>query len=167
MDQFKSITYETTGRIARKVSVIEKTYPNQGVWLSLRNTVLIWLVVGGASSSVIWAYAILLSGRPSATLQDSLFFGSVIGMLIGFAYGGLDVVYHIALRFILFLKRLAPLINYATFLDNATYLGFLRRVGSGYMFLHGSLREQFEESGQSRGKAALSALALVQHKTQV
>jgi hypothetical protein len=113
----------------------------------LRNTVLIWLVVGGASSSVIWAYAILLSGRPSATLQDSLFFGSVIGMLIGFAYGGLDVVYHIALRFILFLKRLAPLINYATFLDNATYLGFLRRVGSGYMFLHGSLREQFEESG--------------------
>lgn len=143
-----------TGNL-RKVSVIEKTYPNQGLWLSLRNTVLIWLVVGGCSSVAIWVYAILFIGSPSATLQDALLWGSVVGMLVAFGYGGLDFLYHITLRFILSLKGFAPFGQYTTFLDNMTHLGFLRKVGGGYMFLHGSLRKQFESydpTGQG-GKA--------------
>ena len=136
-----------------KVSVIEKVYPNQGTWLSLRNLILIWLVVGFGVSLLIWPYATVTMGPDpgitwkdaAAALPDSLFLGSVTGMLVGFGYAGLDVVYHVALRTILWFKRIAPLVSYATFLNNAAYLGFLRKVGGGYMFLHGSLREQFED----------------------
>lgn len=128
-----------------KVSVIEKTYPNQGVWLSLRNMTLIWLAVGGSSSLLIWIYAILITGSPSATIQDSLFLGSVIGMLVGFGYAGLDAVYHVALRIMLARKGLVFLWTYVGFLNNATHLGLLRRVGSGYVYLHGSLRKRFQD----------------------
>jgi hypothetical protein len=127
----------------RKVSVVEKTYPNHGLWLSLRNTLLIWLVVGSVASLVIWGYAILAIGSATATLQDALFLGSVVGMLVGFGYGGLDFLYHLTLRCILALEGLAPFRQYVPFLDNVTHLGFLRRMGGGYMFLHGSLRDIF------------------------
>lgn len=134
----------------RKVSVIERTYPNHGLWLSLRNTVLIWLVVGGGCSLVIWIYAILLIGSPSATIQDALFLGSVVGMLVAFGYGGLDFLYHITLRCMLSRKGLAPLLQYATFLDNVTHLGFLRRMGGGYTFLHKTLRDVFGRRDESK-----------------
>jgi hypothetical protein len=139
-----------------KVSVIEKSYPNQGVRLSLRNTILVWLVVGGSAGILIWLYAALFTYlliRPGVTvyealaitLQDAVFHGAVVGMLFGLAYGGLDVVYHLTLRVLLALKGLAPLIFLHQFLDNTASIGFLRRVGGGYMFLHLSLREQFED----------------------
>src|SRR5437660_1675706 len=80
----------------------------QGVWLSLRNTGLIWLVVWSFSSIAIWIYAIFKIGQVTATFHYCLFLGCVIGMLVGCGYGGLDVIYHIALRFILYWKGLAP-----------------------------------------------------------
>jgi len=126
-----------------KVSVIEKSYPNQGVWLSLRNTGLIWLVVWFFTSIAIWIYASVRVGQVTATFQDCLYLGCVIGMLVGCGYGGLDVIYHIALRFILFAKGLAPFWSYSAFLDDMTRLFFLKKVGSGYTFQHGSVRSQF------------------------
>ncbi len=142
-----------------KISVVEKTYPNQGVRVSLRNTILVWLVVGGSAGILIWLYAAIYTFcrmwpgltfyRAMATnLQDAVFLGSMVGMLFGFAYGGLDVIYHVTLRILLALTTSIPLIRVQHFLDNAASLGFLRRVGGGYMFLHGTLRDQFAISDE-------------------
>ncbi len=72
----------------------------------------------------------------------------ILGILV---YGGLDVIKHYTLRLILWWKGYAPL-NYVRFLDYATKLIFLRKVGGGYIFIHRMLMEHFaamrkEESG--------------------
>jgi hypothetical protein len=136
-----------------KVSVIEKSYPNQGVWLSLRNTGLIWLVVWFFSSVVIWMYAIYQIRQVTATFQDCLFYGCVIGMLVSCGYGGLDVIYHVTLRFLMYWKGLAPFRIYEPFLNDMTVLFFLKKAGSGYTFQHGSVRTQFKVFPEDHGAA--------------
>jgi hypothetical protein len=139
-----------------KASVIEKSYPNQGIWLSLHNTGLIWLVVWFLSSVVIWIYAIYQIRQVTATFQDCLFYGCVIGMLVGCGYGGLDVIYHVTLRFLMYCKGLAPFRRYAPFLNDMTVLFFLKKAGSGYTFQHGSVRSQFRVFTEDHSAASLT-----------
>jgi hypothetical protein len=148
-----------------KVSVIEKSYPNQGVWLSLRNTGLIWLVVWFSSSAVIWIYAIYQIRQVTATFQDCLFYGCVIGMLVSCGYGGLDVIYHVTIRFLLYWKGLAPFRRYAPFLNDMTVLFFLKKAGSGYTFQHGSVRSEFTAFPEDY--SAAPSTPLTQPKTEV
>jgi len=72
--------------------------------------------------------------------------GSLVGLYLGLICGGFASIQHLALRSILYLRGHIPW-NYARFLDYAAKLGFLRKVGSGYMFAHHLLREYFAEAG--------------------
>ena len=71
-----------------------------------------------------------------------LFGGLIIGVSVGLILGGIAVLQHYTLRFLLrvnqFLPfRLIPFLNYCV--DRI----FLRRVGGGYIFIHRLLMEHF------------------------
>jgi len=94
-------------------------------------------------------------GTPNRQLEPLIVEGLIIGLNLGIlagliVYGGLDVIRHYVLRIILSLKGYAPL-NYTRFLDYATKLIFLRKVGGGYIFIHRLFMEHFVAMGKERG----------------
>jgi hypothetical protein len=125
-----------------KVSISEDaTSSTAGVSRALRNAGFMSLYVGLPFVVLFWIYARVIVGSFRTTLETGLFFGLVIGMLVGAAYSGIDVIYYYILHFILWLERLPG--NQVRFLDYATHLAFLRRTGRNYEFRHDSLRQHF------------------------
>ena len=115
--------------------VKEKTRPNQGVWLSIRNAVLAALFVSLPLTIMTWflrdpRYALTI-GLLSAVIAASILGGSVI-------------VKHFLLRIMLHWTADMPW-RYASFLDHAARLTFLRKVGGGYIFMHRLLQDYFVE----------------------
>jgi len=105
-----------------KRGIVEmKAVPNQGIKLSIRNAV--W---GGLIYGLIFG----LSARLTFGLPAFLWFG------------GLDVIQHFTLRFLLSRNGRMPR-RYAQFLDYASRLIFLKKVGGGYIFIHRLLLEHF------------------------
>ena len=134
-----------------------KTSPNQGIWLSLRSArlmgsvgglVLSVLVGGGMMLGVLADRISVMLGigmmfGPSSGWIDALIYGLVGGLCIALWYGGLDVIQHFLVRFLLWRSgslpwRLAPFLDYA-----AEELHFLQKVGGGYIFVHRYLLEHF------------------------
>ena len=70
-------------------------------------------------------------------------------MLAFLWYGGLDIIKHYSVRLILFLKGESPR-RLDRFLDYAVRLGFMYRVGGGYIFYHSMLRDYFCEVPDSK-----------------
>ena len=75
--------------------------------------------------------------------MNGLVYGSLGGLCIVLWYGGLDVIQHFLVRFLLWRAgslpwRLAPFLDYA-----AEELHFLQKVGGGYIFVHRYLLEHF------------------------
>lgn len=91
----------------------------------------------------------VVTGMFSAYLTRAIFFGFIITGYAALWYGGIDVIYHYALRFLLFLSGSIPF-RYAAFLDDATQRLFLRKVGGGYIFLHRLLLEHFSAKNESK-----------------
>ncbi|MGH9360377.1 MAG: hypothetical protein ACRD2T_00565 [Thermoanaerobaculia bacterium] len=132
-----------------------KTVPNQGIRLSLRNAFvggglvgLAFGLVGAAAGYELgrWVGPLAAAGPALGPLYG-IFFGLVgalgAGLYAGLWYGGADVIYHWVLRLILSAKRLLPM-RLSRFLDYAAdELGFLQKVGGGYMFIHRYLLEHF------------------------
>ena len=118
-----------------------KTVPNQGIWLSLRNAVVIGLIVGvglGPLFGLIVGLGIgLLFG-----LKLGLIIGLIAGLLAALWYGGFDLIKYCSLRLILYLQGYIPF-NYSRFLDYAVKCVFLQKVGGGYIFIHRILLEHF------------------------
>jgi DNA polymerase III delta prime subunit len=79
------------------------------------------------------------------------------GMLAFLWYGGLDIIKHYCLRLILFLKGDGPR-RFDSFLDYVVKLGFMYRVGGGYIFFHSMLRDYFEEALTTRNRVNSSPL---------
>ncbi|MEB3283069.1 MAG: NACHT domain-containing protein [Lyngbya sp.] len=76
---------------------------------------------------------------------ENLVFTIPFGLTIGLAFGGgYAVIQHLTLRSMLYKKGFAPW-NYARFLDYATELIFLQKVGGGYIFIHRMLLEHFAQ----------------------
>jgi hypothetical protein len=70
-------------------------------------------------------------------------FGITIGALVALLiYGGLNVMNHFFLRFMLWADGAIPM-NIVNFLDHAVERIFLRKVGGGYIFIHRTLMEYF------------------------
>ena len=119
-----------------KVSAItDDTLLNHGISMALKNTGLLWLVVGTMFVLVFLACAKMTIGITRAALEMSLFFGFVVGLLVSFSYCGFDVIYHYALRLVLALNNYTPF-NYRRFLDYAYQLTFLRFIRGRYEFKH-------------------------------
>ncbi len=129
--------------------VENKVAPNQGVWQSARNAIIIGLVVALAAGLPIGVVSGLAwSERPGQleALEVGIVTGVTIGLAFGIAislfFGGFAVIQHFVLRLILYNNEHIPA-NYVDFLDYATARIFLRKVGGGYIFVHRLLLEHF------------------------
>jgi hypothetical protein len=114
-------------------SVSMKTIPNQGIRQSFKNAV-IFAVVGE-----------LGLGLTAAAAEVPIVIGVIIGLLFGMFGAGEACIKHITLRLVLYFNGAIPW-NYARFLDYATDLIFLQKVGGGYIFIHRLLLEHFAQS---------------------
>jgi len=70
--------------------------------------------------------------------------GVTNGLISGLQYGGVTIIQHSTLRFLLALNNLLPW-KLVPFLNHCVDLIFLRRVGGGYIFIHRLLMEHFAE----------------------
>ena len=145
-------------------AVEHRSYPNQGTWLSARNAVQAGLLLGvacGLTYGIVYSVALrtgALAG-PVEALRTGALVGPVealrigvlrglamalrIGVLFALWYGLFDVLKHLTLRGLLATSS-GPRWNLVQFLEHAAQLGFLQKVGGGYMFpnqLLGVLRE--------------------------
>ncbi|NEN93536.1 MAG: hypothetical protein F6K48_33540, partial [Okeania sp. SIO3H1] len=109
----------------------EVTVPNQGIWQSTKNAFIFGLV----GAIVMSLAAKLLDWYFIAWGQYGLIFGLAVG-------GGEACVKHFILRIILYINSYIPW-NYTRFLNYATQLIFLQKVGGGYIFIHRLLLEHF------------------------
>jgi hypothetical protein len=127
-----------------------RTRPNAGIWRSVHSTLLVGLgvgVLGGLVGGIIFGLVGGISSNVLSGLIAGLVGGLVGGVLIGLTFavlmgGGLAVIQHVTLRFVLALNNHAPL-NYVRFLDYASGRILLRKVGGGYIFVHRMLLEYF------------------------
>ena len=120
-----------------------KARPNQGIRLSLKNSLILGLVGVGMGTVFLGFLMFLLQANRRELLANSLL-GSFWGILAFLWYGGFDIVKHYSLRLILWRTNALPW-NYAAFLDYAAERIFLRKVGGGYIFVHRLLLEYFAE----------------------
>jgi eukaryotic-like serine/threonine-protein kinase len=123
--------------------------PGQGLALSAQNALLAGIAVA-ASWGIPIAVINALEGDANY-LRDAAMAASALGLAAAVWYGGLDVIQHITLRFLLRRHGYVPK-NYVGFLDYATRLVFLQKVGSGYIFVHRQLLDYFFELSRPETK---------------
>ena len=143
-------------------SVSTEGRPNQGVRLTTRTALLratlVMMSVGGVFA-VLMGLAQAYYPDPADDLSwiDGLVFTIGIGamgwLLLMLRYGGLDVLKHYTLRALLVRDGYMPR-NAPDFLDNASKLVLLRRVGAGYAPVHRELQNHLAElSGRHKSNA--------------
>jgi hypothetical protein len=125
----------------------QRMKPGAGIWRSLRNAVLVPLLV----SVVLISFA-LWADRTLEMKWYCMILGATVAW--GFLRGGLFCMQHLVIRWELKARRNAPW-RYGAFLDCAAQLLLLRKVGAGYVFLHRMLLDYFaSQHYESRAKEA-------------
>ncbi len=117
-----------------------KTIPNQGIWSSARNAVIIALV----SWLILFLIIFRLFPLGLQSKISVISWGLILGLLFG---GGIACIQHFSLRLILWIKGFMPR-NYARFLDYASDRLLMKKVGGGYIFYHRMLMEHFAQRHQ-------------------
>ncbi|OAI20815.1 hypothetical protein A1359_20515 [Methylomonas lenta] len=110
----------------------DKKHPNQGITLTLKNSLYVFLFTGFIFSLV---YGLI-------GLKVGLFSGLLFGLIISLACGLGAVIKHYSLRLALCLNRNIPF-KFIPFLDYSAKLILLKKVGGGYIFIHRMLLEYF------------------------
>jgi len=135
----------TKGVVATKASV------NQGTMLSIRNAGFTGAVSGGIAMIIFGGIGFGLTAP-----MDGLLIGVeaglglawlgliTVGITVCLWYGGIDAVFHYALRLNLAMAGRLP-VALKAFLDDAERLAFVRRAGNRYIFMHALLRDHFAE----------------------
>ena len=148
--------------------VEKRTFPNQGIWSSSKNSVriglsfglLIVLMVGLVYfrlwNTLNWPKIELLSETERVEILTEILrnwvslvlsVGLIGGFLVGLRYGGTTCIQHFNLRRILYRKGRIPW-NYARFLDYTSERLLMKKVGGGYIFYHRMLMEHFDRRNQ-------------------
>jgi hypothetical protein len=120
---------------SRHETIVEKVTPNHGVHRSIDSAAR-GAMLGFGATFVSMALTFNVAYAPIAAIFP--------GVVAGLWFGGTDVIHHYVLRFCLAAERSLPL-HVARMLDVAVDLGFMRRVGNGYIFSHATLRDHFAE----------------------
>jgi eukaryotic-like serine/threonine-protein kinase len=112
---------------------VGKASPNQGIKLSLKNSLVVFLA------------ALLLLGLFIGLIVGLTTSGGLIGgLIVALSRGGSAVIKHYALRLTLSLNGNTPF-KFVKFLDHCASLILLKKVGGGYIFIHGMLLDYFAE----------------------
>jgi hypothetical protein len=112
--------------------------PNQGIWQSGKNALLVTPLVFLASLPIGWGF----NSLNEVQSNFGLMLGLLLGLNFGLIFGGRAFIQHFILRSILYRHHYLPW-HYARFLDYAAERVFLRKVGGGYIFVHRLLLEHF------------------------
>jgi DNA polymerase III delta prime subunit len=120
---------------------VDKASPNQGIKLSLKNSLVVFLVIGLSVGLSVGLFELFV---PGLGVGHWLAMGLNIGLALGLLQGGLSVIQHYALRLFLWWKEYTPL-NFVKFLDQCARLTFLEKVGGGYIFIHRMLLDYFAD----------------------
>jgi|APLak6261673822_1056097.scaffolds.fasta_scaffold00126_7 hypothetical protein len=127
----------------------DKTRPNQGIILTLKNGLFIGfcttLIVGlilGLIEGMSYTPAAALADRPRMGPTLWLTAGLFLGLIVGLNRGLGAVIKHYVLRFVLWCSGRMPF-RLIPFLDYCARLILLKKVGSGYIFIHRMLLEHF------------------------
>lgn len=112
-----------------------KSIPNQGIHLSVRNGLLVAVLMGA-----------------SVGLLTGLIWGTNFGLLLGIIFtcgggmlnGGQQAIRHGLIRLLLWRNGRVPL-HLTSFLDTAADHALLYKVGGGYVFMHQLLQKQFAD----------------------
>ena len=125
-------------------------------WLPLHLGLKIQKLLGEDQTAVsVMSYLLGITPTSQQTfwMLHALFWGLVDGVIpalaVGLACGGAAYIQHFVLRFLLWCARSVPF-NYPRFLDYATERILLRKVGGGYIFIHGLLLEYFASLDEKR-----------------
>ena len=160
------ISILNSGRSSGLLDERQLGQPNEGIHRSLRNSLfagIIFGVVGGILAGSISGFAFGFIGRLPGGIVIGLGFLIIFGLMLVYlswsAYGGNAVAAHVTLRMFLW-RRGEIALNYVDFLDYAAERILLRKIGGGYMFIHGQLRDYFATlanekdwtNGDSEGK---------------
>jgi hypothetical protein len=142
---FLVLVNELTDGLFDLLSVVQvqTTHPGQKLVLTAKNFLFVFLFF----SLITWVVVGLSVGLTRGSLVGlifGLFVGLIIGLTVGLIYGGLALIRHYILRFVLAQYNLLPW-RLVPFLDHCVDLIFLRRVGGGYIFVHRLLMEHFAE----------------------
>jgi hypothetical protein len=121
-----------------------KSSPNQGIKLSLKNSLTAFLITCLTVWLITWLPFALILRWHFSPLEAGLGWPLILGLIIGFNQGGSSVIKHYALRLILWLSGRMPL-NYVKSLDHCAKLIFLKKVGGGYIFIHRMLLDYFAD----------------------
>lgn len=122
---------------AMKKELKFRSYPNQGIYKSLQNQMLI---------SIIIFFPIILLFIQHSYLQYwqlGIFIALLFGFIIG---GGKACLQHLSLRIVLWQSGLPW--NFARFLNYCVERRLLLRVGGSYRFLHRELLDHFAQSNR-------------------
>jgi serine/threonine protein kinase len=115
--------------------------PNQGMRASFSSANR-----GGLAGGLLQGLLGVFGFAPVTTLAFGLGMSFATSPFVSYVYwisfGGLPIIQHIVLRYVLHRDKLIPQ-NYARFLDYAASLILLRKVGGGYIFIHRYLLEYF------------------------
>ncbi len=138
-----------SGWDSRMLDEQQRIRPNQGIWYSIRNGLIVGMVNGlgfGLISGTGFGIGFgLFNGLASGLvngLDFGLYLGLIYGLYSGLHYGGMAFIQHFALRWFLLRAGSIPW-EYAHFLDYAAEQILLRKVGGGYIFTHRLLQEYF------------------------
>jgi hypothetical protein len=117
------------------------SYPNQGTWLAARNAARAGSLLGLAAGAAYGAVYGILPGLVVALR---------VGLLAALWYGAFDLIKHLTLRSLLVAAGQAPW-NLVRFLNRASELGLLQKVGGAYMFVNRLVQEHFQQGSNRRG----------------
>ncbi|MBD0345152.1 MAG: NACHT domain-containing protein, partial [Coleofasciculus sp. Co-bin14] len=123
-----------------EIEIEIKTSPNQGIWESLQNAVIVGLSVGLSVGLIVGL---------NKGFREGLMAGLIGVLLGGLKPGGRVCIQHFTLRLILYFNNYIPW-NYNRFLDYAAERIFLQKVGGGYIFIHRLLMEHFAQMEHER-----------------
>ena len=139
-----------SGCITKK-NIDYKYFPNQGIIYTLKISLSGLVILGFMSNALLWVilhlFPQILVGGPD--ILETGNFLIMITILSFYFFRGGGVIKHYILRLILALKAYTPL-NYTRFLDYATKLIFLRKVGGGYIFIHRMFMEHLAAMSEER-----------------
>jgi uncharacterized membrane protein len=123
-----------------------KARPGQGLIWSAQSALLAGAVVT-LLYSILSVTVMAITGNPHPFRLGTMS-GFALGIAAAIWYGGIDAIEHLTLRLVLRWRGFTPR-RYADFLDYATRLIFLQKVGSGYIFIHRQLLDYFASKSES------------------
>jgi MFS family permease len=128
-------TFGTAGLILgglQGTRVETRNRPNEGIRLAVKNALVAGLITGVSMIVVTW-----LASRND---ERALFTGLMLGMFALFLFGLGNAAQHFLVRLILWRKHCIPW-RLTRLLDASANLILMRKVGSGYMYVHRTLQD--------------------------